>query len=58
MVQLCLIKNHSTNMHVEVEAEHMVLTKTKCEELLCACIEHVAAWLSKHCNIKKNNFCR
>jgi len=40
-------------MHVEVEAEHMVLTKTKCEELLRACIERVAAWLSKYCNTKK-----
>jgi hypothetical protein len=40
-------------MHVEVEAEHMVLTKTKCEEFLCACIEHVAAWFSKYCNTKK-----
>jgi len=48
MVQLCLIKYYYTNTHVEVEAEHMVLTKTMCEKLLCVYIECVAAWLSKH----------
>jgi len=53
MAQLCLIKNSSTNMYMEVEAEHMVLKKTKCEEFLCTCTECVAAWLSKHCNTKK-----
>ena len=47
MVLLCLIKNHSTNMYVEAEAEHIVLTDTKCEELLCTCRECVAAWLTE-----------
>jgi len=41
-------------MFVEEESEHMVLTETKGEKLLCICIECVAAWLTKHCNtIKK-----